>query len=194
MSFGALSLSLSLSLVLFVALQSRFFWAWSMYTWILHSFNVISRPISLDSSFIVLTILFAALFRYFTVSHSFDAASNYEKLLFYSSFTGSEQSACTHIHNVRATFLCYLYCVRNWLSLQYTLYTSTLHTNTSNIDNEILLFEILFVGNFHQVLRSIFELFKNKRKSHALTPKDAHIHCCNQFQRCFAPKYTILYR
>lgn len=30
------------------------------------------------------------------------------------------------------------------------------------IDNEILLFEILFVGNFHQVLRSIFELWGNK--------------------------------
>lgn len=36
-----------------------------MYTWILHSFNAISRPISLDSSFIVLTILFAALFLVF---------------------------------------------------------------------------------------------------------------------------------
>lgn len=52
------------------------------------------------------------------------------------------------------------------------------------IDNEILLFEILFVGNFHQVLRSIFELWVN---NWALL---AHIHTLleDKLERCSKKK------
>lgn len=40
-----------------------------------------------------------------------------------------------------------------------------IHTHThTTIDNEILLFEILFAGNFHQVLRYIFEYCVEKKQ------------------------------
>lgn len=118
-----------------------------------NSLNLYTRSMLSPDQFCLILVLlfwrFCSLHNSLISISSSDVASlrciDCRKLLFYGSFIG----LCT---NITAQLLHSISC--SDCDCDFGCGT---HTHTT-IDNEILLFEILFVGNFHQVLRSIFEL------------------------------------